>query len=794
MRITKKVYLLVVLLTLQLLLATIGTAQQEEPSWSTYTVELHIGDNLYVLNLWISSTYIVRHSSTFYMNINAKLVYATSSDPLFVSAEVTLSGITLGSYPIGYLSPSNRMAATRITGLVPPHILEDLIGRGNLGFIELRIKGYQGQNSDEEKLLLPIVLVGGEPDLILNTWFEEGGLYTIAIIGEDYTKKLFIEVVNTGETEVYDVKIEVLLDNKLIYSKLLSTLLKPGERTILEVDIPIPLEEGVHIVNIDLRAVIGSIDYEQSKSLVVVSMQKPGVQLILLNTSSTVTEGYSVCFEVQVEGKTSLAEQYIVVESRAKGVQREWTPVYSTKYNSSKTRYCWRAESYSGRITTYIFQAKLVSRIYGAEKIATSNKIEVTVIPIQLLRQITDLQIAATPHILHREDNITVKATLSPQLPGCYSISIEVMREGAWSSIEQFTICSGRGEATIPATAIGEGEYFIRAIVLVEGYSIVSNLVRINVLGEPVLQAEIEPLKLLPSSTVRVKAWIEPVLEDYTITIKPSWLDRSFNLTGTMNKPVIFELEAPNTTGEYTITVEGVYRGKTLEVERKITVFSPKLQLRVEPKELFAGEQDEIRLIVTIEPPIDKTYAVVELLGEEKTIRRLSLEVSGSSTETSIAAPQEPGVYTVKIQLPRYRVENTTTINIKKIVYGVSVELNTTSTTPGSGIDVKVAVHPPPKKPLTLTLMIREPNGTWKPLDTLIVSKSEAKLEIKAPSTPGNYTLKAVLPAVNAESSPVVLQVHQGGRELLPTQTFVTLITGVATLAIAWSIRAIRRR
>ncbi|HIQ23532.1 MAG TPA: hypothetical protein EYH50_00600 [Pyrodictium delaneyi] len=760
----------------------------------TYTVELQLGEDLYVLYINISTGYFVETSSTLYMKMDIELAYATSRAPIFVSVEASLAGVTIGSSMAGYLSEENPSSEIVINGIVPHHAVEQITYHSDLGFIEVRVKAYRGAEKAEQTIMIPVVVVKKEPSISVDAFFDNGSPYTVAVIGQDMFRKVVVRITNTGELPARNLKVAVILNNTTIYAGTVATLLEPGEQIETEATVPLPVQPGVYSLTVSVRAIVGATSYERSASLAMVVISKPVVQLVLDN-ATPVLEGEKVCFTIYAGDVPNFAQANVILEYSAPGTgQSQWNPVYVARRHGDIS-YCWEAHAIGDRTTSYIFRAKLLLRIYGLEYTSYSNIVQVTVIPITSILAQSSLQLLVAPSEIYEGGEARAIATLSPVPPSCLIGRLELLdpHSLAWIPLKQINICDGKAIVYVPASELGVGSFTLRAVVQLGGYTIVSNTASIKILAKPRLVAKLIPPIAAPGSSLELLVNVEPAIREYKVAVKPSWMSNWINTTGKAGG-VSIPLIAPEKEGIYDIKIEVAING--IKIKKTLTLVVQELHLLVvaEPQKLRAGEVDTINVKAILSAPLNGT-AVFTLSKGDAIIDSTEKTIVDGKAVARLAAPKEPGIYTVKVVIPEYRLENVTLVNVTKTIYGITLTLNATRVAPSAEVEARVKIQPQPTAPINLVLLIQHPNGIWRTLASKLVDSSETTIVFKAPSEPGIYRVKATMPSVKIESNTVSLEVASGAaEELVPASTLLAVIAGAAVIAILWSIRAIRRR
>ncbi|ALL01250.1 hypothetical protein Pyrde_1202 [Pyrodictium delaneyi] len=776
------------------LISIAALSANAQDAQETYTVELRLGDDLYVLYINMSTGYFVETSSTLYMKMNIRLAYSTSAEPVFVSVEASLAGVAIGSSMAGYLSDQTPTREIVISGIVPPHVAEQITYHSGLSFIEVKVKAYRGNEKAVQTIMVPVVVVKKEPSISVDAFFDNGSPYTVAVIGRDMFRKIVVRVANTGEIQARNLKVSILLGNNTVYTGTVATILEPGEQAETEATIPVPVQPGVYTLTVSARAIVGAVSYEKSTSLIMAVIPRPVIQLVLVN-STPVLEGEKVCFTIYVNGVPEFADPNIVLEYSAPGAgQDQWNPVY-VKKGRENVSYCWEARTAGDRTTAYLFRAKLLLRIYGLEYASYSNTVQVTVTPITSVLSRSSLQLVVVPSMIYEGGEARAVVTLSPTLPGCLTGRLEALdtQTLTWTPLKQINICDGKGIVNIFASELGVGNHTLRAVVQLGSYTIASNAASIRIVAKPELVARLVPPIAAPGSSTELLVKVDPAIREYRVSIKPSWMDNWINTTG---KPggVTVPLLAPDKEGVYDVRIEVAINGVKLEKTLVLTVQKLLLLVAAEPQKLRAGEVDTINVKATLSAPLNGTAVFTLSRGNTVIDSTEKLMVDGKAV-AKLTAPKEPGVYTIKVFVPEYRIENTTLVNVTKMMYGITLTLNATKTEPNGKIETRIEIQPKPTSPVNLVLMIQYPDGVWRTLVSKLVSSNEATIVIDAPSEPGTYRVKATIPSVNAESNVVTLEVTgRAVKEIVPANMLPTVIAGAATIAILWSIRAIRKR
>ncbi|BEP18217.1 hypothetical protein PYJP_15690 [Pyrofollis japonicus] len=753
----------------------------------TYIIDLKIDNDTYVVGLKVVYPLFVSTENTIQTSIAAKLLYSTTNKPIFVTISLLIDDITISSSSLGYIMPNSTLS-TLLRGIVPPLIAEKIKDTLQPYYAVIRIDAYRNSTHIYKLIKVPIIVMREKPAMVLRALFANNLTYYVAVSGETASIPLKILVSNNGALPLRNVFYEVSLGNMTIASGYLASIIEPGNSAEKHLYMPVPFKDGVYSIDVKATGYSGLDKVTSSTNVILIVIPRIYVSITTLN--STVIEGSNVCFKISTLNMPSYANASIIIEEK---YENGWNPVGFLN-NISQSVYCTHIPS-TGLIAPKVarFRASLLLRIYGIDYVIRSNEVSVNVLPLTSIIRTASLTLVPSDTSIYRNEQLRLNIMLSPSVPTCLPCRIEKYstKSMSWEALTTTQLCNGRGDVSLTGIDIGEGRATIRATVSIDGVFIISNTVTVMVYGEPRLNVNILPSIVPPNSTLEVIISLEPFLKPYKVSILPSWSNIWVNATA--SKPVFkTRLAAPEKQGVYTIKILANVDGYRIEKIVQVTVTKLSLTVTVVPETLRIGEVNKIKVKAEIYPGVVNATARIELRGASGIVSANTTRIVNGIGEALLDAPQEPGNYTVVVMVPAYGLEASKSIQALRIIYGITLTLNTTSAPAGSRIAATVTITPPPKEPVTVNILIRE-KGTqlWKTAASGLAVNGKASIVINAPSTPGTYEVQAVAPQIGAKSNIAVLTVTQAEQ---PSRTQLMAIIGaVAAAALLWSIRTIRR-
>ncbi len=780
-----------VILLLSLVIVLAYTVNVASSATSSHSVELRVGDDVYVILFDIQDPVLVAAQNKVSMSIRAELVYATTDKPLFVAVTVNVEGINVSSAILGFISSNSTIRVARLEGMIPAVIVEKLAATTEPTLVTVYVKAYRGSTVVASKVYIPVTITKVIPALQVFAAFNDTGLpYSIAVIGKDAYKVLRVTAVNTGSAPVSNIFLTVRADNTTVLSRFVAENLSPASNITTTLRIPVPTRPGVYSVYARVEAVSGLEHVQEHATAVLVVLPRVVVSLSALNTT-TILEGQQVCFRIQTYGTPSFVLPAIVVQVKEER-ERSWNTV-AVYENSTEATYCWEAPIIGlSRPVRYIVRAILVLRIYGVEYSVTSNPASFQVLPIVSMIGVANLQLVAEKTSVYSRENIKLKVILSPSTPACIPARLEAWDKSvsAWQPITVIKVCNGEAVASVPASELGYGEHSIRATTRIGWYRVTSNVVVVRVGGEPSIEAWVSPKIVTPNTTVKLIVKIEPLIDTYTVIAKPSWVNTSITVSSS-SPTTTLQLSAPSKPGTYHVSVVINIDGYKVARNLSVTVAKPEIEVSIKPDTIKAGETQNISLIVTITPPLD-TAASYMLVKDKKTVASGTLPITGGRGETVVPAPMEPGNYTITVNVSELGLTAEKQVRVIKVIYDVTLSLNTTTTQPGKPVLAIVNVVPKPTGSVPVVLLARTRGGVWETMASSLVVDGRARIVFNAPTRPGVYEVQASLPSLQAKSSTVNLTVTEALAEEQQLRIYAVLAIA-AIAALAWSIRWLRR-
>ena len=789
---SKKCWMLLLLVatTLAILSITVSVARAQDILSASNTVELHFGNDTYVLLFSIRSPIFVPTENKLALDIQGVLVYATSNKPIFVVANIELGGINIASAVFGYYSFNRPSRLVHIEAVVPPVLAEQIKDKIKPSFITLHVKAYRNSTSTASTVKIPIILTKATPMLQVSASFQNGLPYTVAIVGVRPYTLISIHITNSGSIVVHNVNVFIKIDNQSILTKHVIDILPPGNSTSVYTRLPIPIRPGTYSVSIIVQAVAGIKEIETSSNLVLIVLPRISLALSVLN-STTIIEGQKICFKVESSYVPGYVRPSIAIDIETE--PQHWDTV-SIIQNTTSTTYCWKTPVLGlGHEKTYKIRARLVLSIYGLQYQVESNTVQVTVLPLQSIVKYASLQVIAKKTTVYPAENIKLTIILSPGAPTCLPAIVEKysMQTDSWEALSTVEVCNGEGFFSYPASGLGSGVQRIRAVLRIGNFIITSNVVTINIVEQPLVVAKLIPGTVAPNATTTLVVHIERLVSSYKLIVRPSWINSTISLTGTGD--IRLPIRVPAVKGIYHVYVKAVIDGYSIEKDLLLRVVNVTASLLVKPEIIKAGETKNITVTVFTIPSINAT-ASVKLLGREGILAIRKLNVINGKGTTSIPAPSKPGDYTVIVSIPQYGIEVSKSIKVIQVIYGMTLSVNTTSVTPSSKIKADVTITPAPRAPVNVVIMLRQASGAWEVVASGLAINGKASIVFSAPSRPGQYEVRASAPQLKANSNIVKLVVTHGAKAKPPRTLQVYAIIGiVAAAALAWSIRSIRR-
>jgi len=789
---SKKYWMLLLLvatiLTVLSLVKSIASAQ--DVLSASNTVELHLGNDTYILLFSVRSPIFVPTENKIALDIQGVLVYATSNKPIFVVANIELGGINLASAVFGYYSFNRPSRLVHIEAVVPPVLAEQIKDKVEPSFITLHVKAYRNSTSTASSVKIPIVLTKVTPMLQLSASFQNGLPYAVAIVGTRPYTLINVRVTNSGSIAVHNVNIFVKIDNQIVLTRHVIDTLLPGNSTTVYARLPIPLKPGTYSVSIVAQAVAGIKEIETGSNLVLITLPRISVALSVLN-STTVIEGQKICLKVESSYVPGYVRPSMAIDVET-GPQ-QWDTV-SIMQNATSATYCWKTPILGlSHEKTYRIRARLLLSVYGLQYQVESNTVQVTVLPLQSIVRYASLQVIAEKTTVYPAENIKLTLMLSPGAPTCLPAIVEKysMQTASWEALATVEVCNGEGFFSYPASSLGSGVQRIRAVLRIGSFIITSNVITINIVKQPLVVAKLIPSTVAPNATTTLIVHIERLVDGYKLMVRPSWTNTTISLTSTGD--IRLPIRVPGIRGTYHVYVKVVIDGYSIEKDLLLHVANVTASLLVKPEVIKAGETKNITVTVLTVPSINAT-ASIKLLGKEGTIVIRKLNIVNGKGITSIPAPSKPGDYTVTVFIPQYRIDVSKSIKVIQVIYGMTLSVNVTSVTPGSKIKADVAITPAPKTPVNVVIMVRQAGGAWEVVASGLATNGKATVVFSAPSQPGRYEVRASAPQLKASSNIVRLVVTQSAKTMPPRTLQVYAIIGiVAAAALAWSIRSIRR-
>lgn len=779
---------LAIMLTILLLIHPPVRAQ--DMLTASNTVELHLGNDTYVLLFSIHSPIFVPAENKISLDIQGKLIYATSDKPIFIVANIRLGGIDVASAVFGYYSLNRSSHLVHVEALVPPLLAEQIRNNVEPSFIMLQVKAYRGTTSAVSIVKIPIVLSKITPMLQLSAVFQNGLPYTIVIVGTKPYVVVNASITNSGSVAIHNLNVAVKINNQtIVVSHVVDTLL-PGNSTSIRINVPVPLKPDTYSVSVIARAIAGIKEVQSTSNLVLIALPRISLALTALN-STTLIEGQKVCFKIQSSYVPKYVKPSIAIDIEKQ--PHKWSTVFIIQ-NASSTTYCWKTPILGlGHEKVYRVRARLILSIYGLQYQVESNVIQITVLPLQNIIRYASLQIIAEKATVYPAENIRLNIVLTPSVPLCLTTVIEKysMQSVSWEAIGTAKICNGEGVFSYPASSLGNGIQRLRAILRIGDFIITSNVIAINITKPPLFIAKLNPSVVAPNTTTTLVVHVERLVGSYNLVVRPSWSNTTVSITSTGDTRL--PIQVPEKEGTYHVYLKAVVDGYNIEKDLLLHVMNVTVSLSVKPTVIRAGETRNISITVLTTPAINTT-ASAKLLGKKGILVLQKLKIINGQGVASIPAPSKPGNYTITVILPQYKINVSKTIKVIQIIYGMTLSINTTRTTPGSGVQANITITPAPKVPVNIVLMIRKAGGAWEVIKTSLVTKGRTSIVFKAPSQPGQYEIKASAPQLKAESNMVKLMVVKSSKAAPPKMLQVYAIIGiVAAAALAWSIRSIRR-
>ncbi|MET1101020.1 MAG: hypothetical protein ABWW69_00865 [Pyrodictiaceae archaeon] len=780
-----------------LLLSTTSIAQEEEVKWSRI-VTVEINGDIYTFGLNISSNYYVKELNKMTVRIELRLIYSTTSEPVFVIAGLKLDKLELASTVLGTVSKEMPSASSYLEAQLPSHIAEKIEGSSQAVFASLEITFIRGANITKTDIRIPMVVSKASPLLTINALFDDGYPYTITFLGETAIRRIIVSITNYGPLNARDVRLQVFLDGKLVALKSVANNLKAGEHVREEVLIPVPPVKGIHTIIVEVYAVVGTSSYKAYTSLTMFTAERPSIYLIPVNKTVFI-EGEEACFRaIVINAPVKIANVTLGLEysvARGERPRGNWSLVLTTPVGteSSKKVLCWTPPSLQLSAKTSLFvRAVLLVNYLGRTSVITSNPIGITVIPLDLAVLRQGLILEVVPSETYVGGKVHVSLLLSPGLPGCYKTYLEKYdpTTRSWVLVTPIMLCNSKGVSDLPSDIIGLGRVWLRARLEIGRMTIISNLVSLTIHEKPLLEVKV-PKLLKPGESFNVSAILFPKPPtQFMVSFKPSWLSVPINTTSVNGEARIL-LNAPPQPGKYYIKVTAIVNDIILEKIRNVEVANITLTMKVSPSRVEAGGEVSIDVIASI--PVNDTLVVSLFKGGEVIAARTTRFINGHGL-LKIKAPKELGTYIVTAELKELEISASDKLEVIKIKRRAVLSLSNTTVKPRERITARISFEPPIEIPVTINIMVEYPNGIWHTVATSLGAGKEATITFSAPKEPGSYIVQATIPQYNLTSNKVALTVVKSSKQAIPLETFIIIVGGIVMVMAGVSLRALRRR
>ncbi|BES80932.1 CARDB domain-containing protein [Pyrodictium abyssi] len=751
-----------------------------ESSPLSYALDFRIGGDIYVVGVSIETEVLPQGLG---VKIKASLIYNTSNAPIFMSVELLDGNTTLGSLHLGFLRGDTSSEASTV---IPAALLGSSL--------TVRARVYRGSETAVKEVKVPLAIGPLTPSLVI-TASVDSGQSLLAVSNEPVEVR--VSVSNIGEVAAVQPRIRVYLDGDVVYTELLGASLPPGSTENVSIDVRAPESPGVHVLRIVAEAYGVGTRTVSEKRLFLVTVEPPRPRLLAVNGTEAF-EGDRVCFEIHpgLQGLPRGVSAEIVMEYLG-GTVPGWTPFYVTSYDPEMRSVtgCMRL-GMTGEEASYRVRAVVALRALGSERRFPSNEVVLHVQPVARLLRVASVS-AAAPSAVFAGSEVPVRIRVEPSLGVCLPADVEVFDPVTltWRTVAEATVCGGSAVVRVPSSALPRGTSLLRAVIRLGGYKLASSTISIAVLPEPRLSVKAEPSPAAPGSPVKLEVAVKPGLDGCRVSARPEWTDTSL-VAATLNGIARLSIIAPEAPGAYHVWVNVTCMDRSLVSQAAVHVANP--VLGIEPSRATAGPGELVEYVLATTPPLDARAVVEVLTPKGEVLETEEVSIVNGSARVRIRSPQRPGDYVVSVRLKGFReLGVNATLSVQAREHRLTLSLSNTEVPTGASVTAAVAIEPPPRQPVAVTLLLSpEGNNSWATVASgLTDAEGRASLVFSAPGKPGRYRVKAVAASMQLESEPLQLLVKEGASKMPISQTIVAGTAGAVSLAVlAASIRAVRKR
>jgi len=772
-------------------------ARAEAGSTLSYTVDVKIDDNIYTFMISLRTPTVLTTEQAISVEGSIKLIYSSKPNAsVYAILDMRIGNVTLYSTPLGTCSiDCSRNFSAHIQ--LPPGLARAMEEGYQEATLTIELRAYSGSSRGTGEVNVPLMIYKPKPLLSLNAYFSSTAGRTLTLVqGEKPFVEATVIVANSGETPLNGIELDAQLNGATVATEPVTGALNPGSARTLKIHIPVPYRPGAYQVVVRASASHpGGVIYGETR-LELVVLPQVKVYLEPLNTTASTIEGAKLCYRVSVTPPPP-PNSTLVIQARLGG--GAWSTVYAVGFNDKSTVSCIAAPHHDQDKPLELYVRAVVdTEIYGSHVSYASTPVSVLVYPLKSILSKTSLQLVASKTKAYRPDKIVFHVTLNPTIPACIPVTLLVLHDNMWEPLRTGKACNGEAAFTLYAAELagsGAGNtVFLKAASSIGTYRLQSNMIMVKILEKPRVNIAINPTIIPPEGTVTLTATVQPAIQDYTVNITTSWGKGEISIHSSDEKTTI-PLKGPSTPGTYSVNavlrVDGYVYRKTLT----LIVQNATITVALSPSQ--AKPAETVKALIETIPPLT-AQAILKIMSGNTTVAQKQLEIIGGKATTELQAPKEAGDYTIEVLLPKYQARGEARLKVAEKTannYQLLLAIIPQKTGPGSNITATITIQPKPEKNVDVTLLVENTPGQWSVAAAGRYTGKPLTLTFQAPSKPGRYRVKATAPSLKAESQPLLIEVVEEKKMLqLDKNTLYTAIIASAALAVAWSIRSLRKR
>jgi len=751
------------------------------PTVKHYVITWSDDDGQWIMDVTVYSEMPWTPGSIASIHLRIKLRVGIPGKEIHLIAKVCSNGKELSSRYIGLISLYSKRIDTELKVYIPyANYGNNSIGKLIQSSVTITIKGFSDSKLFTESFDFPITIYTGTSVIRARILLNGKPYYNI--VKESLTKiNMDIELENIGDTTVMNIIVDVYIDNELVDTLFVESL-NPKSRRNVTSTVFTYISRGLHNVKAIIRYELpdGTQVFTQAQALL---EAYPNIKITFNTDKTAILEGTCILFYGKITPPINGIPVFL-----EKSINGKWIIVnITTTDRLGEFNFTWKAKEVPvyKEFEYYMFRVRVpVSRI--SERVSITS----TAIPIIVYskRRVVDLIIDIILHLeqysVFTGSKVKFAVTIKPRLPLYIPVKIVYYDKTLfqWVMLDELYIFDGYGEKEIKID-LPPGKYPVKAVIVSE-YGTIESLPRaINVIKTPSINIYV-PSVIVYGKPIRVIVELKPRVSGV--------LKGQINLTS--NGEVVYNksievvdgvcsirLPAIFTTGKYRLEVCVMVGGRTLCNRTEFTVVKP--SLTITPKEQTVEIGAKVEYMVKLKPPLN-TSLIVNLLSDSTVLETRKVTVSHGVARISFNAPGKTGKYILVALLENTNITNKAVLNVIKVIRSIQLSLLNETIYPEGKVYAKVRLTPPPTKPLQVQVLMNI-NGEWTPTAFSIVGRSgEEIITFNAPTTTGEYKIKAIVPEMNLESNIISLNVISPVKPLIPQK----YLYGIISITVVASI------